>query len=125
MQWGVGDIRHTEPDIDAGVKYICFMMNRVYANEPMNQLSIGPFTFASYNAGPDRIPQMRRLVAKRGLDPNVWFNNVEGVASEKIGRETVQYVGNICKYYPTCQTIEKQRAELEKAKEAVNSGAGS
>lgn len=37
--------------------------------------------------------------AQRGLDPNVWFNNVEQVAAEKIGRETVQYVSNIYKYY--------------------------
>ncbi len=34
-----------------------------------------------------------------GLDPNQWFNNVEEVAAKKIGRETVQYVSNIFKYY--------------------------
>ena len=122
---GVGDIRRTKSNIQAGAEYIRFMMNRFYANEPMNKLNMGPFTFASYNSGPGRIAQMRRLAAKRGLDRNVWFNNVEGIASEKIGRETVQYVSNICKTYPACQMIEKQRAELEKAKEAVNSGAGS
>lgn len=36
---------------------------------------------------------------KMGLDPNVWFNNVEVVAAKRVGRETVQYVSNICKYY--------------------------
>jgi membrane-bound lytic murein transglycosylase MltF len=122
---GVGDIRQTGSNIHAGVKYIRFMMNRFYANEPMNKLNMGLLTFASYNAGPGRITQMRRLAAKRGLDPNVWFNNVEVVASEKIGRETVQYVSNIYKYYPAYQMIEEQRAEREKAKEVVKSGAGS
>ena len=34
-----------------------------------------------------------------GLDPNIWFRNVEVVAAKRIGRETVQYVSNIFKYY--------------------------
>ncbi|MGE5237285.1 MAG: lytic transglycosylase F, partial [Chloroflexota bacterium] len=32
-------------------------------------------------------------------DPNVWFRNVEVIAAARIGRETVQYVSNIYKYY--------------------------
>ena len=46
-----------------------------------------------------RIRQLRREAEKRGLNPNVWFNNVERIASERVGRETVTYVGNIFKYY--------------------------
>ncbi|MEO7773906.1 MAG: hypothetical protein ABIT36_09610 [Steroidobacteraceae bacterium] len=34
-----------------------------------------------------------------GLDPNLWFDNVERIAAREIGRETVQYVSNIDKYY--------------------------
>lgn len=34
-----------------------------------------------------------------GLDPDLWFDNVERVAAARIGRETVQYVANIYKYY--------------------------
>lgn len=33
-----------------------------------------------------------------GLDPNVWFNNVELVAAKEIGQQTVLYVGNVYKY---------------------------
>ena len=55
-------------------------------------------TFASYNAGPGRVRQLRRETEKRGLNPNVWFGNVERIASERIGRETVTYVSNIYKY---------------------------
>jgi hypothetical protein len=29
----------------------------------------------------------------------VWFRNVEVIAAREIGRETVQYVSNIYKYY--------------------------
>jgi hypothetical protein len=57
------------------------------------------FAFASYNAGPANISKMRKEAAKRGLDADVWFNNVETVTAEKIGIETTTYVRNIYKYY--------------------------
>jgi membrane-bound lytic murein transglycosylase MltF len=115
----VGDIRQVEPNIHAGVKYIRFMMDQFYANEPMDTLNKGLFTFASYNAGPGRIKQLRELAAKRGLNPNVWFNNVELVAAEKIGRETVQYVSNIYKYYLAYKMLMEQYQERLKAKQEV------
>jgi hypothetical protein len=62
--------------------------------------------------------------AKRGLNPNVWFNHVELIAAEKIGRETVTYVSNIYKYYLAYRMVEEERAERMKAKEAVKQGAG-
>jgi hypothetical protein len=34
-----------------------------------------------------------------GLNSNKWFKNVELVAAKRIGRETVQYVSNIYKYF--------------------------
>ena len=40
---------------------------------------------------------LRRGAVRRGLDPNRWFKNVELVTADKIGRETVNYVDNICK----------------------------
>src|SRR5262245_8207610 len=113
----VGDIRQLEPNIHAGVKYIRFMMDQFYANEPMDALNKGLFTFASYNAGPGRIRQLRDQAAKRGLNTNVWFNNVELVAAEKIGRETVQYVSNIYKYYLAYKMLLERREERVKAKQ--------
>jgi len=115
----VGDITQIEPNIHAGVKYMRFMMDQFYANEPMDQLNKGLFTFASYNAGPGRMQQLRKLAAKRGLDPNVWFNNVEVIAAERIGRETVTYVANIYKYYLAYRMITEQREEREKVKEGI------
>ena len=115
----VGDINQIEPNIHAGVKFLRAMMNEYYANEPMDQFNKGLFTFASYNAGPGRIRQLRKLAAQRGLDPNVWFNNVELMAAEKIGRETVTYVSNIYKYYLAYQLIEEERAERQRTKEAI------
>jgi len=77
----------------------------------MDPLNKGLMTLASYNAGPGRMRQLRRETAKRGLDPNVWFGNVERVVSERIGRETVQYVANIYKYYVAYRLYVEQRDE--------------
>jgi len=101
-----------------GVKFVRVMMNEYYANEPMDQLNKGLFAFASYNAGPARIRQLRAKAAARGLDPNKWFNNVEIVAAENIGRETVQYVANIYKYYLAYQMAVEQMKQRERAKAA-------
>jgi membrane-bound lytic murein transglycosylase MltF len=102
----VGDIRILEPNVHAGVKYIRTLVDRYYAGEPMDDLNKMLFAFAAYNAGPGRIRQLRREAAERGLDRNVWFDNVERIASERIGRETVTYVSNIYKYYVTYLLIQ-------------------
>lgn len=95
----VGDIKQLDPNIHAGVKYMCWMIDRYYGDEPMTQLDKALFSFASYNAGPARIARLRTETKKRGFDPNIWFGNVENLAAEKIGAETVTYVSNIYKYY--------------------------
>jgi membrane-bound lytic murein transglycosylase MltF len=106
----VGDISQTEANIHAGVKYMRFMMDQYFKDEPMDKLNKGLFTFASYNAGPGKIRQLRKEAEKRGLDPNVWFGNVEQVVSERIGRETVTYVSNIYKYYIAYKLVVEQSA---------------
>ena len=120
----VGDITQLEPNIHGGVKYMRTMMDNNFKNEPMDRLNKGLFTFASYNAGPGRVRQLRREAEKRGLDPNVWFGNVEQIASERIGRETVTYVSNIYKYYVAYRLVleEEQRraAARETFKEEVS-----
>jgi membrane-bound lytic murein transglycosylase MltF len=113
---GVGDITKLEANIHAGVKYMRFMMDEYFKGEPIDDLNKGLLAFASYNAGPNRIRQLRAETKARGLDPNKWFNNVEQVVSEKIGRETVTYVSNIFKYYVAYTLVMEQRAEREKAK---------
>jgi membrane-bound lytic murein transglycosylase MltF len=116
QQLNVGDIAKIEPNIHAGVKYMRFMMDQYSKDEPMDNLNKGLMTFAAYNAGPGRLKQLRRETEKRGLDPNVWFGNVERVASERIGRETVTYVSNIYKYYLTYRLLSTQRERREAAK---------
>jgi membrane-bound lytic murein transglycosylase MltF len=115
----VGDIKLLENNINGGVKYMRFMVDRYYKDEPMTKLNKGLFAFASYNAGPGRIASLRREATKRGLDPNRWFGNVELVAADKIGAETVNYVSNIYKYYTAYKLLEAQEAERVKAREQV------
>jgi membrane-bound lytic murein transglycosylase MltF len=116
---GVGDIHEVEPNIHAGVKYFHFMMDTFYKDDPMDRLNKGLMTLASYNAGPGRIRQLRAETARRGLDPNVWFGNVERVVSERIGRETVTYVSNIYKYYVAYRLAMDRRDARDTAKESV------
>ncbi len=109
----VGDISQIEPNIHAGVKYMRWMIDHYYGDQPMTQLDKALFAFASYNAGAGRVAQLRKEAAKRGLDPNVWFHNVEYVAAEKIGAETVTYVSNIYKYYIAYKLLLEVRAEKD------------
>jgi membrane-bound lytic murein transglycosylase MltF len=116
----VGDITKVDPNIHAGVKYIRFMIDRYYENEPMTKLDKVLFAFAAYNAGPGRVAQLRREASRRGLDPNVWFHNVEYIAEEKIGHETVTYVGNIFKYYVAYRLIEDALEQRQEAKKGLS-----
>jgi len=118
----VGDITQLEPNVHGGVKYIRFMIDQFYKDEPMTPLNKGLFAFAAYNAGPGRVAQLRREAAKRGLDPNRWFNNVELVAADRIGSETVNYVSNIYKYYTAYKLLVTQDEERRKAREGVTKG---
>ena len=115
----VGDIGQLEPNIHAGVKYMRFVRDEFFEDQPMDDLNKGLFTFASYNAGPGRIRQLRRETEKRGLNPNVWFGNVERIASERIGRETVTYVSNIYKYYVAYRLLLEERDRREAAKASL------
>jgi membrane-bound lytic murein transglycosylase MltF len=115
----VGDIRQIDANIHAGVKYMRFIVDQYYKDEPMTKLDKNLFAFASYNAGPGRIRQLRREAEKRGLDPNVWFGNVEQIASERIGRETVTYVSNIYKYYVAYRLVVAEQERRKAAKEGM------
>ncbi len=111
---GIPNVEILENNIHAGAKYLRFVKDRYFAGEDMDEVEQTLFTFASYNAGPARVRGLRRKAEASGLDPNVWFDNVEVIAAHEIGRETVQYVSNIYKYYIAYRLseIQRQRKEL-------------
>ncbi len=104
---GIPDIYELDPNIHAGTKYLRFMADNYFAKDPdLDERNRALFSFASYNAGPAKVAKMRADAKKMGLDPNQWFGNVEVVAAKQIGRETVQYVSNILKYYVAYKLLE-------------------
>lgn len=117
----ITDIEEIENNIHAGVKYLRFIIEQYYEKEPMDKVNKVLFAFASYNAGPAKVASLRREARKVGLDPNVWFRNVEIVAAKRVGRETVQYVSNIYKYYIAYRLIvEKGKLKTEALKKITD-----
>ncbi len=113
----IPNVEEVEPNIHAGVKYLRFIVDEYLddpAIDPVNRLL---FAFASYNAGPNRIARIRRQAAAHGFDPNQWFGEVELLVSAKVGREPVQYVRNIYKYYLAYTEIRNREAERSRARE--------
>ena len=97
------------------MKYIRFMVDKYFANDPMTDTNKLLFAFAAYNAGPGRIHSLRVEAKQKGLDPNVWIDNVEMIAAARIGMETVTYVANIYKYYIAYKLVAEQQDERNKA----------
>lgn len=110
----VGNITITEPNIHAGTKYMHTLMTTYFGDAHFDEFNKSVFAFASYNAGPNRIARLRKIAAERGLNPDVWLNNVEIVASEEIGSETTTYVRNIVKYYYSYKLISQLGNEQRK-----------
>ena len=96
---GIPDINELEKNIHAGHKYLRFLQDRYFNDPQIDTLNRYLFSFAAYNAGPAKVNRLRKEAKENGLDPNIWFQNVEMIAAKRIGRETVQYVSNIYKYY--------------------------
>ena len=95
----IRNISKLENNIHAGTKYLAFIRDRYFNDAAINTENRLALTWAAYNAGPARVQKMRSKAEKMGLDPDIWFSNVELAAGKMTGRETVQYVANIYKYY--------------------------
>lgn len=118
---GIPDIEKLEPNIHAGTKYLRYLADKYFPKESgLDPLNRALFTFASYNAGPNRIVRFRQEAEKEGLNKNLWFNNVELIAARKIGRETVQYVSNIFKYYIAYKLMQQQEETVAKKQQKTN-----
>jgi membrane-bound lytic murein transglycosylase MltF len=105
---GIPDIEKLEKNIHAGHKYLRFLQDRYFSDPQIDTLNKYLFTFAAYNAGPAQMNRFRQEARKKGLNPNVWFQNVEVIAAKRIGRETVQYVRNIYKYYISYKLVQNK-----------------
>lgn len=119
----VGNIKELDPNIHAGIKYHRWIIDHYFKNEKMDALNQTMFAFAAYNAGPGRVRGLRKIAKKRGYDPNIWFDNVEVIAAEKIGAETVTYVSNIYEYYVAYYLyLEKKEAKQKQIDKVISTG---
>jgi len=111
---GIPNIEEADRNVEAGIRYMRWIRDTYFADSEVDDVNKTLFSFASYNAGPNRIARLRREADERGLDANRWFNHVELIVAEEIGRETVEYVSNIYKYYAAFRMLEEsQRAPSE------------
>jgi membrane-bound lytic murein transglycosylase MltF len=109
---GIPDIHVADSNVRAGVKYLRFLRDRYFSDPAMDEFNQTMFSFAAYNAGPGNISKARKRAVKMGLDPNVWFGNVELATAKAVSREPVVYVRNILKYYVT-YTVYRERLALQ------------
>ncbi|MBN8599399.1 MAG: lytic transglycosylase F [Planctomycetes bacterium] len=113
-QMDCGSIDNASNNIHAGIKYMAWLRENYFSDADLKPGPRVDFTLAAYNAGPGRIRQLREKAKAEGLDPNLWFDNVEQIAMQEIGIETVRYVRNINKYYVAYASMLAMREEREK-----------
>ena len=119
-QMKVGDIHELDPNIHAGAKYMDQLMAQNFADTRFNETNRTLFAFAAYNCGASNVAKARKEAEKRGLDPNVWFNNVEIVIADRIGMQTTAYVRNIYKYYVAYKLIQDAKLRTANAREGFS-----
>ncbi len=108
-----------DANIHAGTKYLRFLTTRYIADPEVDDQNKVLMALAAYNAGPGSLKRFRAYAIEHGLNPNVWFGNVESAAAAIKGYETVQYVSNIYKYYIAYSLIgEKEKPKVTKARNA-------
>ena len=114
---GISDISKVEDNIHAGAKYLAFLRDRYFSGDEISPFDRMAFSLAAYNAGPARVRKMRKEAGRMGLDPDVWFNNVEVAAGKLVGTEPVRYVANIHKYYVAYRLAWAKKHDKEQALE--------
>jgi membrane-bound lytic murein transglycosylase MltF len=117
---GITNVNVADGNIHAGSKMLRNIADTYFNDPAIDQLNKTLFTFASYNAGPNRIARLRKKAVEDGLDPNVWFGNVELEVAKDIGQETVTYVDNIYKYYVAYKLTVEQKQEKQSSTAAAS-----
>lgn len=115
----IKDIKKLENNVHAGVKYMRFITDRYFSDDDITRDNQVYLSLAAYNAGPGNIRKMRRLAVKHGYDPNIWFKNVEIITRRNIGREPVNYVANINRYFVIYKQLEGMRKIREEQSAAL------
>jgi membrane-bound lytic murein transglycosylase MltF len=101
----IKDIKKVDANVHAGVKYMRYLIDTYFTDPGIDKLNRHLFALAAYNCGPGRVSSMRKKAQAKGLNPNLWFDNVEIISARVIGKETNQYVSNIYKFYASYRAL--------------------
>jgi len=74
-QLGVHDLRDPETSIEAGVRYLDWLREQLGSVGASSDALW--FWLAAYNAGYGHVRDAREIARQQGLNPNLWFDNVE------------------------------------------------
>lgn len=103
----IDNVYDLENNIHAAAKYLDFLRSRYFDSPDMDPLNAMLLSLAAYNMGPGRMNQIRRKALEQKINPNEWFGQVELLVASEVGREPVQYVGNIYKYYTSFRSLRR------------------
>jgi membrane-bound lytic murein transglycosylase MltF len=115
----IKNISRLENNIHAGVKILKFIRDDYFNDEGMDEVNKTLMAVAAYNAGPARISSCRKRAVDMGLDPKIWFGNVEYAVAEAVGRETVLHVNTVYKYYITFRLAAERSGQRSEGVKAV------
>lgn len=96
-------------NINAAAKYLRFLADKYITDPGVDARDRVLMALAAYNAGPGNLKKFRAYASAHGFKSNVWFGNVENGAAAIIGLETVQYIGNIYKYYVAYSILKNRK----------------
>ncbi len=74
--YGYKNLKDPQTSLKAGTAHIKFL-DDYWREEIPDSTERVKFILASYNAGQNHVRDARNLAKKNGLDPNIWFDNVE------------------------------------------------
>ncbi len=82
-------------NIHAGIKYLDWIKKTYFLKSEIKSKDCLRLSLAAYNAGPGRLLLAQKHAVKLGLNPNVWFKNVEYALLSMGHTEPVKYVSDI------------------------------
>ena len=104
---GVDNVHILDNNVHAAAKYLSFLRSRYFSSPEIDSVNAMLLSLAAYNMGPGRMNKIRKKATAQGINQNEWFGQVELLAAKEIGRETVQYVSNIYKYYSSFRSLRR------------------
>ena len=117
--WITGVDSDPDRNVRAGCAYLRYLADTYVSDPAIDAKNRTLMSFAAYNAGPHNLKKFRAFAQRTGLDPNIWFNNVELGAAKILGFGPVQYVSNIYKYYIAYQLSVERLNANRKANEGM------